>query len=140
VSTAFTNQRQEAIFKHLTSPNRPTGDWWDPTTGEWTQTYAYIGFYYAADAAFKTFVDQLVAPTSGNAIGSVRIQKLSEALGAQCNGADMLLVEMAVDELDELDHVFLADRALSSPFWAQAKASLNPDQYVEFEGLMTTCK
>ena len=140
VSTAFQNERQESIFNHLISPNRPAGDWWDYTNGEWSQVYAYVGYYYAADPAFKAFVDGHATPTAGNAIGSVRIQHLSEVLGAACGNVDMEALALAVRDLDELDHVYLADRAMAEPLWSQARASLLEMQYREFETMMTTCQ
>ncbi|MDP6932690.1 MAG: hypothetical protein QGG40_07220, partial [Myxococcota bacterium] len=139
-ATAFSNRRQQDIWMHLRGTDRPDGDWFDFTDSAWITNYAYLPFYYVLDYDFKIFVDETTQPTSGNAIGSVRIQALSECLGTTCGDADMETVQQVVKDLDMLDVNFLSDRDQSAPFWLQAETSLTPEQFIEFEAMMAVCE
>jgi len=125
VSTAFTNKRQQDIFNHMHS-TRADNIYLD-NAGSWTQSYAYLGHYYALDPAFKTMVDGYTQPVSGNLINSPRIQALSTAIAAG-NFWD------ALQDLDDLDIGYLRDRAQSQPFWDQVQQDLGLVQQLMIDG------
>jgi hypothetical protein len=124
VATSFGNQRQERIWLHLRGADRPGGDWYDSTLGEWRGVYGWMPDYYALDPAFRKMVDEYDRPRNGNAICSVRVQRLSEAIGESCGEVDAESILAAVEDLDDLDRTFLADQDLSRPFWEQARRSM----------------
>lgn len=126
-NTSFKNRRQESIWLHLRGDDRPAGDWLD-SSGAWVQPYAYVGYYYVLDPAFRKMVDDYDRPRNGNAIASVRIQRLSEAVGITCGDTDLAPILAVAEELDELDRAWLADQESSRPFWEQVRRSLSvPD-------------
>ncbi len=118
VTTTLKNARQEAILRHLVSPIRANGDWW--ANGDWTQSYAYVAYYMGKDPKFLQMVDDLDAPVSGNALNSLRIQALSEAVGV----GDIGGITDACGELDGADRAFLSDKSQSKPFWDQVDRDL----------------
>ena len=128
-TTAFSNKRQEDIFNHLfayQSDNRYLVD------GDWTSSYAYLPFYYVLDPAFKQIVDSYTAPEGGNLVNSVRIQNLSDCVGAG-NGTGAV---EAANALDEIDRQHLADRVVSASFWKQlADSSLSPEEKANVEAI-----
>ncbi len=118
VTTNLQNARQEAILRHLIEPLRPNHDWFDG--GEWTQSYAYVAHYMVTDPEFLAMVNDFDSPVGGNALGSVRIQALSDAIDARSAAA----IVDALRELDGADCRFLADEELSAPFWDQCTRDL----------------
>jgi hypothetical protein len=123
VTTALTNARQEAILNHLISPNRANGDWY--ANNDWTQSYAYVAYYMCSDAKFAQMVNSYDKPASGNALNSIRIQALSDAVAAKAFDP----IKKAADELDGADVAFLKDRAGSKPFWDQVARDLTGIAY-----------
>jgi hypothetical protein len=132
VTTAFTNKRQEDIFRHMFSA-RADNVYWDSQmnggAGGWTVSYAYLPHYYALDPNFKTMIDGYAMPAAGNLVNSVRIQALSDAL----DGGTMIDVRAALDDLDALDMRYLSDRSQSQPVWDQAQVALSAPEFAEFE-------
>ena len=119
VTTSLTHGRQEAILRHMVEPIRAAGDWFDGT--DWTQSYAYVAYYMVTDPQFLAMVNSFDRPVSGNALNSVRIQDLSDAVAAS-DGAAIL---RALAHLDMADRVFLRDAAQSKPFWDQCDRDLS---------------
>jgi hypothetical protein len=113
VNTAFTNKRQEDIFNHMFTP-RADNLYFDGAA--WTQTYGYLGHYYALDPAFESMVDGYTQPAGGNLVNSIRIQALSDAITA----GGLVNALVAAGGLDDLDRMYLKDRTQSQPFWDQA--------------------
>lgn len=132
VTTAFKNARQASIFERMFSA-RTNGDFWDPTanggSGDWSSAYAYVAHYYAMDPAFQAMVDGYDRPVGGNLIDSIRIQALSTALAS----GDTKAIDDAIDGLDALDLVYLADKSQSQPLWDQATAMLSAIDLAMFE-------
>ncbi len=120
VTTAFSNKRQEDIFRHMYGHGKADNVYYDPAAGKgWTKSYAYLPHYYALDPAFKSMVDGYTLPVSGNLINSPRIQDLSDAMGSPA------AFETAMKALDDLDIAYLANTSQSQPFWDQAAEDLS---------------
>ena len=121
-TTAFSNARQEGIFKWMFRGGRSDTVYltWNSAKGKWgwSQSYGYLPHYYAHDSAFKAFVDSYTQPVGGNLINSVRIQKLSEAIDAG-------RITPELNDLDALDYSYLNDRTQSKPFWDHANTKLS---------------
>lgn len=117
-TTRLQNGRQEDILRHIIGPIRAAGDWL--VDGIWSQPYAYVPYYICTDPRFARMVDEYARPESGNALNSLRIQMLSDAVAAQ----DPERIEAACNLLDDADRSYLDDPVLSQPFWDQADRDL----------------
>ncbi|MCB9542190.1 MAG: hypothetical protein H6703_07065 [Myxococcales bacterium] len=117
-TTRLQNARQEAIVRHLIDEIRPDGDWL--VDQKWVHAYAYVPHYFCLDPAFADMVDGFARPVGGNALNSVRIQALSEAVAAR----DSARIAAACDALDDADRVYLDAPVSAGPFWSQVERDL----------------
>ncbi|MEZ4432980.1 MAG: LysM peptidoglycan-binding domain-containing protein [bacterium] len=116
--TRLQNARQEAIVRHLVGEPRPDGDW--RSDEGWVHPYAYVPHYICLDPRFAEMVDDFARPVGGNALNSVRIQALSEAVAAR----DPARIAAACDALDDADRVYLDAPVMAAPFWSQVEREL----------------
>lgn len=122
-TTRFANRRQQDLFLHMCGPLRADGMW--RVGDEWAagSTYPWLPYYYVLDPAFRAMVDALARPSSTNAIHSVRVEALREAIATGASWRDAL----TANPLDAQDEAFLADAEASRPFWDDA-ARLGPEE------------
>lgn len=116
--TRFQNARQEAIVSHLIGELRSDGEWL--VDGEWVHDYAYVPHYFCLDPRFAEMVDGFTRPVGGNALNSVRIKALSDAVAARDSGR----IAAACDALDAADRGFLDAPVAAEPFWSQVERDL----------------
>jgi hypothetical protein len=117
VRTDFVNKRQD-IFRYLTASMH--------------EPLYRFGYPYVCNDEFKRLVDGFTLPKSMNAVNSLRVQDLTDAI-AQCQltmGLDTPEVKKMLDRaraLDGTDLSFLRDPEQPQPFWGHARRHLGAD-------------